>query len=375
MAEIEKLNKTFQREQILQSDEMNTITQKIDEVVGCTNALNDLIQPQDKVEVKEIWNDNAYRNSIGGIANSSAYQITKAKKVKRGDLILLNSKATQNIYVLSEVSSDNTFIKGLVLGLANAEEFSIRFAAPKDMYIEASGLKMLFNLTIIPNSLADYSVPPAGGYNRGLYEAAGAVYNEETGFYELNGLTDITEEQMADIFAFGVNNGQDLTDYYGINFKGRTNLRYLEDGSNNFYNLLMSRAFRSCPNIEVIKLGSENKSLPKRFTVKEFSTPIYYCKFLKKVIGIINVDQINVTINLNGNNALEYILIYGLKSSILISSSPLFNKDSILYMIQNSAATSPITITLHADAYAMAMADEDIQAALAEKTNVSLASA
>lgn len=35
--------------------------------------------------------------------------------------------------------------------------------------------------------------------NRALYVAAGAVYNEQTGFYELNGLTDITEEQMRDL--------------------------------------------------------------------------------------------------------------------------------------------------------------------------------
>lgn len=36
--------------------------------------------------------------------------------------------------------------------------------------------------------------------NRALYVAAGAVYNEQTGFYELNGLTDITEEQMKVIY-------------------------------------------------------------------------------------------------------------------------------------------------------------------------------
>ena len=36
--------------------------------------------------------------------------------------------------------------------------------------------------------------------NRALYVAAGAVYNEKTGFYELNGLTDITEEQMKVIY-------------------------------------------------------------------------------------------------------------------------------------------------------------------------------
>ena len=36
--------------------------------------------------------------------------------------------------------------------------------------------------------------------NRALYVAAGAVYNQNTGFYELNGLTDITERQMKTIY-------------------------------------------------------------------------------------------------------------------------------------------------------------------------------
>ena len=38
MADIQKLNKTFTREQVLQSDEMNTITKKIDELVYGVNA-------------------------------------------------------------------------------------------------------------------------------------------------------------------------------------------------------------------------------------------------------------------------------------------------------------------------------------------------
>ncbi len=38
MADIQKLNKTFTREQVLQSDEMNTITKKIDELVDGVNA-------------------------------------------------------------------------------------------------------------------------------------------------------------------------------------------------------------------------------------------------------------------------------------------------------------------------------------------------
>ena len=35
---------------------------------------------------------------------------------------------------------------------------------------------------------------------RPLFEAAGAKYNKPTGFYELNGLTDITEADMVEIY-------------------------------------------------------------------------------------------------------------------------------------------------------------------------------
>lgn len=72
---------------------------------------------------------------------------------------------------------------------------------------------------------------------------------------------------------------------------------------------------------------------------------------------------------------LEEVKIKGLKVSLSFSDSPNLSKNSILYIIQNSTATSAITITLHPTAYAMAIADNDIQAALQEKTFVSLAQA
>lgn len=50
---------------------------------------------------------------------------------------------------------------------------------------------------------------------RDMYVSAGAKYNEATGFYELNGLTDITEEEMRVIWQ------EDLSGWYR---KGRTNL-------------------------------------------------------------------------------------------------------------------------------------------------------
>ena len=71
---------------------------------------------------------------------------------------------------------------------------------------------------------------------------------------------------------------------------------------------------------------------------------------------------------------LEFFKLKNMALSQYINS-PYFREDCILYMIQNEAATSAITITLHADAYARAMANADIVAALEAHPNVSLASA
>ena len=72
---------------------------------------------------------------------------------------------------------------------------------------------------------------------------------------------------------------------------------------------------------------------------------------------------------------LKTISISDLKFNVSFADSPLLTSKSILYMIQKEAATSAITITLHADAYARAMANADIVAALEAHPNVSLASA
>jgi hypothetical protein len=72
---------------------------------------------------------------------------------------------------------------------------------------------------------------------------------------------------------------------------------------------------------------------------------------------------------------LQYIRVKGLKIGISFADSAQLSNDSILYMINNEAATAAITITLHADAYARAMADAEITAALVAHPNVSLAKA
>ena len=71
--------------------------------------------------------------------------------------------------------------------------------------------------------------------------------------------------------------------------------------------------------------------------------------------------------------SLEFLNLKNLKKSLSLNSSALLSKGSLLYIINNEAATEPITITLAAYAYERLAEDVDVVAALANHPNVSLA--
>lgn len=73
--------------------------------------------------------------------------------------------------------------------------------------------------------------------------------------------------------------------------------------------------------------------------------------------------------------SMQFANISKLNISLNITSSSLFAKESLLYIINNEAATKPITITLSAYCYNKYNADPDVVAALANHPNISLASA
>jgi hypothetical protein len=56
-----------------------------------------------------------------------------------------------------------------------------------------------------------------------------------------------------------------------------------------------------------------------------------------------------------------------------LNNSALLSKDSLLYLINNEAATSAITIKLASYAYTRLAEDADVVAALANHPNISLA--
>lgn len=220
------------------------------------------------------------------------------------------------------------------------------------------------------DDIYDYASKMNSGTLRDLYISAGAKYNEATGYYELNGLTDITEEQMRVIWQ------EDLSGWYqkgrtnltrNISVKGNTggynggidiacicinnkNLQVFNLGADCFARY-MDSAFRECSNLETIDT---------RFRVVPYDTSLGINTFR----GCIKLKDVRF------NN--HYLRM---KATLNLYDSPLISKESVLSAItttDNASATSAgfLTITLHADAYARLKDDADIIAALEAKNGV-----
>ena len=208
------------------------------------------------------------------------------------------------------------------------------------------------------------------GTLRDLYISAGAKYNEATGFYELNGLTDITEEEMRVIYKYAGTPQAKAAFAYS---KARTNLPMPGMYNGTVYGAM----FYGCPNLEVVYLGNKQSS-PTSYDVPlvytEGNNCFYLCQKLKKIYG--KIYQRNVwSLTFGECLALEEVRITELYSSIQLSWSPNLSKESVQYMITNAkplsrAAVGSITITLHPTAYARLKDDADIVAALEAKEGI-----
>lgn len=204
------------------------------------------------------------------------------------------------------------------------------------------------------------------GTLRDLYISAGAVYNEATGFYELNGLTDITEAEMRVIWQ------EDLSGWY---LNGRTNLtrnievRSLAGGYNGGIDI--SNICANNRNITIFNFGSEPyahyldnafsgciklETIDTRFPITPYNGVVgpntfRNCPALKEVR--FNMQYLNWPTNVN------------------FPKSPLISKDSILSVIQTTPTTGSVkplvVVGLNESAYNRLKDDTDITAALTEK--------
>lgn len=222
----------------------------------------------------------------------------------------------------------------------------------------------------------DYASKMNSGTLRDLYISAGAVYNEATGFYELNGLTDITEEQMRVIYEKTWGWWLHLPSLNGFGSAlPRTNIpcpdyKIIAYASNISIHSIFS-ASGNDDNLEVVNLRAlYTPTIFDEIKIIDSSWAFQGNKKIKEVQGIINVKGARYNLNIGGN--IETINIKGLKVNIRFYNSQRLSKESVLYMINNSEATTAITISLNKAVYDVMKDDADIIAALAEKTNITL---
>lgn len=194
-----------------------------------------------------------------------------------------------------------------------------------------------------------------------LYEAAGATFNATTGYFELNGLTDISYEEMAAIYKYAT------TYYHSLENRFReapirTNLPEAWEGKVNPNNMYANASVTTMFYLSKVEVA--HVFPPKDGTIGYFAPTtlidfVRYTSYIKTIDGVIDVTS-RTTIPasfLHSAFSLENVQLFGLKANLTIPSSPRLSTASVAYMINNEAATSAITITLHATAYARCQAD------------------
>lgn len=176
-------------------------------------------------------------------------------------------------------------------------------------------------------------------------------YNEETGFFELNGLTDITYEQALEIYNFSWLE-PDKSEFIGQN--ARTNFllwsydnRYSTGGSATKNGARIYSSFGWVGlNIEVMRVSPDNQSL--QFAISPGTSSMAR---LRKILGVLDISRITVVFSI-GASKLEEVKITNAKCNLSFREANKLSFESIQYMVTKASNTTPITITVHPDLYA-----------------------
>lgn len=197
---------------------------------------------------------------------------------------------------------------------------------------------------------------PSGDPMHYAYEAIGAVWNADTGYWEFIGVNDMTNEDMREEILLGNNriysaaNLINLATIERVIF-GRVNL--LLDAEWNALSADNLAPFNE--RLEVIQFSTRKNDV---VFIQSFGWGCYGCKRLRSFFNIMDVSKANIGSAFGGCVALETIMLRGLNKDVSFADSPLLSKESLLYMIRNSVQGVEITITLHPAVYQKAKEGE-----------------
>lgn len=173
-------------------------------------------------------------------------------------------------------------------------------------------------------------------------------YNEDTGFFELNGLTDITYAQAVTIYndSISARSTRFLSAAFNVS-KMRTNLpfvRYTMSEQGYYAESLFRFA-----SVEVVNLYPNGGRVC--FRILDPAAWIFSSNKLHTILGPIELTGAAWFYN-GVDAALKEIRLKNLTKNVTFQSCPLLSYDSLRYLVDNAANTSAITVTVHPEVFA-----------------------
>lgn len=201
-------------------------------------------------------------------------------------------------------------------------------------YIDADLNPVFVNSSVrFDRSGTSVKVYPSNSTLRSLYEAAGAVWNEDTGYYELNSVKDVDEEEMGRIYAKSMSSS--LTANGFEIYRERAILPNSIEKTIP-YSVNLTRLFSSVNIIEIPTSGNPNiactRSLLSQFFYESTKLRLVKRIFLK---GLDATCDEFVQIQIKGQDA-----------TLDMALSKRISYYSLNYLATNAANTAAITVTL-----------------------------
>ena len=127
----------------------------------------------------------------------------------------------------------------------------------------------------------------------------------------------------------------------------------------------MSYMFQNCYSLKAIPMLDTS-------SVTNMGNMFYYCYSLATIPMLDTSSVTNISSMFNNCYSLTHANLKNVKLAYQLNTATLLSKSSLLYLINNEAANSAITIKLASYAYERLANDPDIVAALANHPNISI---
>lgn len=293
------------------------------------------------------------------------------------DLDAIRSGAEKGATALQEESYKGTIV---------AEDANIPVDEPWDM---SFAVLPNGNISVTVNGVSNTFMPatPSGDPMHDIFVNVGAEYNDtgedivRTSIYGdnivwknahwwLNDLGDITTDEMRDIYLHSnITQAAKAVSKLMQGIRTRTNIATWTGTWST--KIMDSQIFGYCTALKTARLRDV-----EHYINTNASWMFISCSNVEKIFPTLNATS---TTSFNGSfdscARLKEIRLKALGVNCSFAKAQNLSNLSILYMINNSNTSKTLTITLHANAYDRAMADDEIAAALSSHTNITLAKA